>query len=160
MRVKLRVYLLITVVLILIISIIVALCFLKTDKVTSKSRKYLTQVLGYNFENANIEKIYNNDSEKCVVVILNDNLKKFKKDSFVEEEFFLKDSQGKSFDSLKKLFPDVFDMSFSEIECIYEARKSYVVNDWIVGYSVFWFSANFDGKEKIVIYAFLPQNVT
>lgn len=132
-------------------------------RINIKKRKDLTKLLGYDFNTSNIEDILISSKDNILCVILNDNFEKFGSDLFVKNEFFSTDYQGQNFKHLKNIFPEFFQIEYSEIKNNFGARKDLSINyltfEVQIPYSIYWFSSNFNGDERIVIYAVLPDEI-
>ena len=141
---------------------------LKSDKVEDvyttviDSREDLTKLLEYDFKNADIEAVYSNNESRCLCVVLNENYEQFSKDNITQGQLFNTGDGEGTFNYLKKSFPEIFVMNFSDVKNDNGTGKyyEYYFSDnysECEPYYVYWFSTHMDGKEKCVIYAFLPK---
>lgn len=129
-----------------------------------ESRDDLTKLLEYDFKNADIEAVYSDNESRCLCVVLDENYEQFSKDNIIEGQLFNTGDGEGIFNYLKESFPDVFVMNFSDVKNDNGAGNDYEYNlsdGYIeyIPYYIQWFSTKMDGKEKCVIYAFLPDEI-
>lgn len=143
------------------------ICF---KRIVVESKDDLKTILGYDFSNSNIVKIYNKKVAKdyyCFCVVLNDDLASFTNDEFIKNTGFNEEQTLQIyFNKFEDVLGSEFDITYKQTNNNGFKMKDYVFKSWFpklyesyVTCSIQWFSANLDSKEQIVICAFVPAKV-
>jgi hypothetical protein len=142
-------------------------CLYRFKKIEINKISDLTELFGYDFTNLKITAVYSapdEDNATCVCVVLEDSVDDFINDEFVKSTGFFGDNGNEMyFNKLKSVFPDVCQVNYAQTENHGFQMKSQVVKSFFtestIPCSVYWFSANIDNGEKVIIYGFFPFSV-
>ena len=155
---------------IIVISIIAWGYIMCSRRIVVESKDDLKAIFGYDFSDSDIVSIYNKKVAKdyyCVCIILNDDLESFTNDEFIKNTGF-SDEQNTQiyFNKFKEILGSEFDIVYEQTNNNGYSMKDYVFKSCCPNLyesyatcTIQWFSADLNGKEQIVIYAFVPAKI-